>query len=354
MSPKPGQRCAKGLPKMQKLLRQLTGKDSFSVFQARIGKKMAATPAPSIRERACIEAPYHVSNFESRALETHRAQEGSKLGRCSITAASCTKLPPSRGRGSSKCYDGPRDGAILGAEESMSTVDNHRDLVQNPDEIHHVNLSRTDYHPLLPLASLPQCEQTEAVASVDPHYPQPDMPTSPSPPETLYQLQAGARLGTPASMVRESKSSLVVRPSRRRYRNLDGPLDRRFWLEDDVYSSQVGHPLSADTRLHLSKVSLELTEPATKPHEGALGQQVPGHSNATHILDDAPPPQLALCITEDGVSGRLSSDFCEGSAQASTSWEWTQPHAMVDAYGMAPRISTYSTLRGALLLPDSD
>ncbi|KAI8985711.1 hypothetical protein BD414DRAFT_537189 [Trametes punicea] len=387
MSPRPGQRCAKGLPKMQKSLRQLKGKDSFSVFQARIGMKMAATPAPIIRERACVEVTlHHVSNLEGRTPEAQRAPDGGEPGWGSTTVTTpCTKSPSSRGGGIGECYNEPGGGAILVAEESMSTAETHQDLVHIPNEMHDVNVFCTDPYLSLALASFAPYAPTEVIASADRGGSQLNMPMSPSAPELPYVSKAGSRLGTPASMVRKSKSSLVMRSSHPRYRNLNGPLDSGARLRESDLLSIAAMDMAANPRSHRvdRPVSLEgilQVGNAALPPSNAPDCRLPpsalpsmcaqksktvaaialpqrtGHQEIDGALDALPPRDPSLSIT---TSIELTLPFAN-APDALILHEWDsalcnplteRASLTVFDHGADIPVSTFSALADALVMP---
>ncbi|KAI8985690.1 hypothetical protein BD414DRAFT_488907 [Trametes punicea] len=359
MSPRAGQRCAKELPQLQKALRELKAKDSFSVFQARVVNKIATPPAPPVRERPCIETLQHLSNSESWTPETQRAQGGGKQSRRSI--APCTKSPSSRGGARGERHDGLGNQAVLGADISTSIAKTHSTLLGNPNETQNVSLFCADQPPSLALASFPPCGQTEGVASAEPHYRQLNMPMSPSAAHPPYPSEAGGPLWTPASRARQSKSSLAVRPSRRRYRNLDGPLDRRFRLEGDslsagaqeiVQSHRANIPTSHDASMVSARRMSQYSLPMKSSPEPTAAAAIPFkqteelEANGMFTCPSPVRPDLSAIAS----AGLLLTD--DSYAHDGRPWAVAGHHAILCDHTTEPPISSYSALADALLMSE--
>ncbi|KAI8985708.1 hypothetical protein BD414DRAFT_488968 [Trametes punicea] len=377
MSPKPGQRCAKGLPQMQKLLRQLKGKDSFSVFQALVGKNVVTRPALPVRPG--VETLHYLSNSESRTPETQRAHDGSEPGRALTITTPWTMSPSSRGRDMSQRYDEPRDGEILGAEES---AESHQNLVHSHNDVHDINLFCSGPDPSLALSSFAPYAPTEMVASADRGGSQLNLPISMSAPELPYASKAGARLGISASMVRKSESSLVMRSSHPRYRNLNGPLDSGARLRESDSLSIAARHIAENLGSHCvhGPVSLEGLLPVGNPllpvpnapdchlPPGALPSmcaQLPttvtatawpqpmGHQEIDDALDASAPRDPSLSIT---TNVELALPFAN-APDALILHEWTsslynplaeRASLTVHDHGADLPVSTFSALADAL------
>ncbi|KAI8985700.1 hypothetical protein BD414DRAFT_529435 [Trametes punicea] len=374
MSPRPGQRCAKELPKLQKALRQLEAKEAFSVFQARVVKQPAAVLASTIKKRPGIGTLQPLSNPENWMQDTRRAQGGGDAHRGAITTPSCTESPPSGGGDTQQRHDEPRNGAILGAEGIKCTVQNHQDLVRNPNEMQGVNLLHADSPPSPPLVPFSSCAPPKAVASAEARFPYLNMPTFPPAQDPPYRSKPTARLGTMVSAVREPQSSLVKRSSRRRYRNLDGPLDRRFQLESNSLSAG-GKEIAANLGSHrvdgpigVSQVEKPLLDAPVAPDRRL--------SQCTLALESAPEPPAAVAtpLKRTGdleANGMVTSpspvrrDFSATSSaellltvgytharDEGAQWAVADHHTSLHGRPTAPLISSYSALADALVMPD--
>ncbi|KAI8985710.1 hypothetical protein BD414DRAFT_488973 [Trametes punicea] len=240
-----------GTPQDAEIVTAAQGKRLILRFQARVGKSIAATPAPVIRERPCVEVTlHHASNCQIRTPELQRGRDGGEPGGGSTTVITpCTKFPSSRGGGIGECYDKPRHGANGPGEEPMSTEETYC-LVHIPNQVDVVNVFRAGPDSSLALASCPPYTPTEVDASAGQGYSQLHMPMSPSAPELPYPSKAWARVGTPASMVRKSKSRLTMRTSHPRYRNPDGPLDHRARLRESDSLSSGARDIAANLGSH--------------------------------------------------------------------------------------------------------
>ncbi|KAI8985704.1 hypothetical protein BD414DRAFT_488958 [Trametes punicea] len=185
------------------------------------------------------------------------------------------------------------------------------------------------------------------------------MPMSPSTAHSPYPSEAGGPLWTPASRARQFQSSLAVRPSRRRYRNLDGPLDLRFRPEGDslpvgaqevVQSHRVGILTSLDTSAapdcHLSQCALPMKSASEPTGAVAIPLKRTGDLEAHATFTCLSPVRTDLSATaSSGLLPTISYAHDDGS------WVVGGHQAALYDHTTEPPISSYSALADALLMP---
>ncbi|KAI8985709.1 hypothetical protein BD414DRAFT_488971 [Trametes punicea] len=196
----------------------------------------------------------------------------------------------------------------------------------------------------------------------------------PSPPMVSHPSKARALVGTPASTVNESKSSLVVRPRRPCNRNIDGPLYGRFRLDGDSLSTG-DKEIAANVRSHhvdtstcpisAGNVDEPLLDTSMAPHRRLSQRTLPMKSARKQTTGIAIPSKRTEGLEAKGYSlvhlrcaktfsapGSAGLLFAVGYSYDDGPWAVADHHAALYDHITEPPISSYSALADALFIPE--